>query len=163
MSGNENQSAKQAQGSDESTRRPTGNGLVFTAVTALAAAVSALAAVTSAFLSYHASKNAEDTARAAAVSAANAQELFQGSVACRDIRTEILQLHQAGLTGKQITTVLSAEQTSSDYHKRHPGQDVLAEDNSECGRRLGHGQFDTTVQKWIAILSAQPVPAKKSG
>jgi hypothetical protein len=162
MSENEDQSSKQTQGSGEGAGWAR-NGVVFTAVSALTAAVSAAAAVASAFLSYNTSQNAENAARAAAVSAATSQELFQGSAACRAIRTEILELHQAGLTGKQIKAVLSAEQTSDSYYQKNPTQGVLAEDNSECGRRLEGGRHARTVQTWIDIISAQPVPAKKGG
>jgi hypothetical protein len=93
----------------------------------------------------------------ATVSANNAQAIFQGSDACRAIRTEILSLHQAGLNGTDITTLLEEEQTSPKYKAEHPGQHVTAldEDDSECGSRPG------TVHDWIRIISHAETPSHK--
>lgn len=95
----------------------------------------------------------------ASVSAKETQALFQGSDACRAIRTEILDLHQAGLSSMQITEVLMKEQTSPSYHEMHPSGNALDEANYNCGAQ-GPGQY-TTVQDWISIISSVPVTAKK--
>jgi hypothetical protein len=93
----------------------------------------------------------------ATVSANNAQAIFQGGDACRAIRTEILNLHQAGLNITDITTVLNEEQASPEYRAEHPGKDVnaLDEDNSECGASPG------TVQDWIKIISRASTSSHK--
>jgi hypothetical protein len=93
----------------------------------------------------------------AAVSANNAQAIFQGGDACRAIRTEILSLHQAGLTITDITTVLKEEQASPEYRADHPGKDVnaLDEDNSECGAN------PQTIQDWIRIISRASTSSNK--
>src|SRR6516225_257239 len=89
----------------------------------------------------------------ATVSANNAQAIFQGGDACRAIRTEILDLHQAGLNSMQITKVLKEEQASPEYRTEHAGQkvDALDEDNTNCGTKTGK---NGTVQDWIKTISA---------
>jgi hypothetical protein len=91
----------------------------------------------------------------ATVSANNAQAIFQGSDACRAIRTEILNLRQAGLSSTEITTVLKEEQASPQYIAENPGKNVnaLDEDNSECGTKSGE---NGTVEDWIRIISSVP-------
>lgn len=95
----------------------------------------------------------------ASVNAKNTQALFQGSDACRAIRTEILDLRQAGLNSTQITNVLMREQTSPSYYEIDPHGNALDEDNYECGAR-GPEQ-NTTVQYWIETISSVPVTANK--
>jgi hypothetical protein len=119
------------------------------------------AAVATLLLSVITSINAAHAADAAAKSAATSQQLFQGSSACRAIRTEILELHQAGLTAAQITTVLSMEQMSDSFrnNKKDVGKNTIDEDNSECGRRTPGGGQGKVVQQWIRIIASVPASA----
>jgi|SRR6185437_7168204 hypothetical protein len=110
-------------------------------------------------------KSANDASEARK-SAEIAQQLFQGSDACRAIRTEIVELHQAGLTEDQITTVLKTENVSDSFrhNKLYPhGGNAIDEDNYECGRKPKSGVLGQAVQQWIHIISQAPVTTKPGG
>ena len=123
--------------------------------------VTIVAAATLLFSIGTAIKSAND-AREARKSAEIAQQLFQGSDACRAIRTEIVELHKIGLTEAQITTVLKTENVSDSFRsiQKYQGKNAIDEDNYECGRKPQSGGLGRAVQQWIHIISQAPVTAK---